>query len=102
MIRYIVLKKVIELGGFTKAAEKLGYSQSSVSQMIASLEKELGIKLLCRSHHEISLTPEGETLYPFIEKAIFQYRAIQEKVDEIKGLDTGVIRMGTFSSISYQ
>lgn len=102
MIRYIVLQKVIELGGFTKAAEELGYSQSSVSQMIASLEKELGIKLLCRSHHDISLTQEGEALYPFIEKAIFQYRAIQEKVEEIKGLDTGVIRIGTFSSISYQ
>lgn len=102
MIRYIVFQKVIELGGFTKAAEELGYSQSSVSQMIASLEKELGMKLLCRSHHDISLTPEGEALYPFIEKAIFQYRAIHEKVAEIKGLDTGVIRIGTFSSISYQ
>lgn len=102
MIRYMVLQKVIELGGFTKAADKLGYSQSSVSQMIASLEKELGVKLLCRSHHDISLTPEGEALYPFIEKAIYQYRAIQEKVEEIKGLETGIIRIGTFSSISYQ
>lgn len=83
MVRYIVFQKVIELGGFTKAAEELGYSQSSVSQMIASLEKELGVKLLCRAHHDISLTPEGEALYPFIEKAIFQYRAIHEKVAEI-------------------
>lgn len=102
MIRYIALQKIIELGGFTKAAEELGYSQSSVSQMITSLEKELGMKLLHRSHHDVSLTPEGETLYPFIEKAIFQYRAIKEKVEEIKGLDTGVIRIGTISSISYQ
>lgn len=102
MVRYIALQKVIELGGFTKAAEELGYSQSSVSQMIASLEKELGIQLLCRAHHHIFLTPEGEVLYPFIEKAIFQYRAIYEKVEEIKGLDTGIIRIGTFSSISYQ
>lgn len=102
MIRYIVFQKVIELGGFTKAADVMGYSQSSVSQMIASLEKELGVQLLSRSHHDISLTPEGETLYPYIEKAIYQYRAIKEKVEEIKGLDTGIIRIGTISSVSYQ
>lgn len=102
MIRYIVFQKVIELGGFTKAADVMGYSQSSVSQMIASLEKELGVQLLSRSHHEISLTPEGEALYPYIEKAIYQYRAIKEKVEEIKGLDTGIIRIGTISSVSYQ
>lgn len=102
MNRYIALQKVIEVGSFTKAAEVLGYTQSSVSQMIASLEKEIGMKLLVRTRHEISLTPEGKALFPYIERAIYQYRAIYEKVNEIKKLDTGVIRIGTFSSISYQ
>ena len=102
MNRYIALQKVIEVGSFTKAAEVLGYTQSSVSQMIASLEKEIGMKLLVRTRHEISLTPEGNTLFPYIEQAIYQYRSIYEKVNEIKKLDTGVIRIGTFSSISYQ
>lgn len=48
MNRYIALQKIIELGSFTKAADTLGYTQSSISQMVASLEKELSIKLLTR------------------------------------------------------
>lgn len=100
MNRYIALQKIMELGSFTKAAEALGYTQSSISQMIASLENELSIKLLIRSRHGVKLTIEGTELYPFIERTILQYRAMQEKVNEIKGLETGIIRVGTFSSIT--
>lgn len=100
MNRYLALQKIIELGNFTKASSSLGYTQSSVSQMIASLEKELSLKLLNRSRAGIKLTIEGEELYPYIEKAIQQYRAIQEKADEIRGLETGIIRVGTISSVT--
>lgn len=100
MKRLIALQKIVELGSFTKAADKLGYTQSAVSQMIASLEEELSIKLLYRSRIGIRLTLEGEELYPFIQRTVFQYQAMQEKADEIKGLETGIIRIGTISSIS--
>ncbi|MCM1089488.1 MAG: LysR family transcriptional regulator [Muribaculum sp.] len=100
MNRYIILQKIIELGSFTKAADALGYTQSSVSQMIASLENELSLKLLTRSRHGVKLTIEGNELYPFIERAIYQYQAMQEKVKEMKGLETGIIRVGTISSIT--
>ncbi len=100
MNRYIALEKIIELGSFTKAADVLGYTQSAMSQMIASLEKELSIKLLQRSRTGVKLTLEGEELYPFIERSILQYRAMQEKANEIKGLETGIIRVGTISSIT--
>ena len=100
MKRLIALQKIVELGSFTKAAEKLGYTQSAVSQMIASLEEELSIKLLYRSRIGIRLTLEGEELYPFIQRTVLQYQAMQEKADEIKGLETGIIRIGTISSIS--
>ena len=59
MNRYIALQKIIELGSFTKAADTLGFTQSSVSQMIASLENELSMKLLTRSRHGVRLTSEG-------------------------------------------
>ncbi len=100
MNRYIALQKIIELGSFTKAANTLGYTQSSVSQMIASLEDELGIKLLTRSRTGVKLTIEGAELYPFIERNILSYRSMQEKANEIKGLETGIIRVGTISSIT--
>lgn len=100
MNRYIALQKIIELGSFTKAAEALGYTQSSISQMIASLESELSMKLLTRSRIGIKLTIEGEELYPFIERSIIEYRNVQEKADEINGLETGIIRVGTISSVT--
>jgi len=100
MERYLVLQKIVELHSFSKAAEAMGYTQSAVSQMIASLESELSIKLLNRSRTGVSLTIEGAELFPYIERAIFQYQAAQEKAREIRGLETGVIRMGTLASIS--
>lgn len=100
MNRYITLQKIVELGSFTKTAEALGYTQSSVSQMVASLENELGIKLLTRSRTGVKLTLEGNDLYPFIERSILQYRAMQEKANEIKGLESGIIRVGAISSIT--
>ncbi|MDE5985406.1 MAG: LysR family transcriptional regulator [Eubacterium sp.] len=100
MNRYIALQKIVELGSFTKAADALGYTQSSVSQMISSLESELSIKLLKRSRYGIKLTIEGTELYPFIEKTIYQYQSMLEKANEIKGLETGIIRVGTVSSIT--
>jgi len=100
MNRYIALQKIIELNSFTKAADTLGYTQSAISQMIASLENELSIKLLYRSRVGVRLTLEGENLFPFIQRTILQYQSMIEKAKEIKGLETGVIRIGTISSIS--
>lgn len=100
MQRYQALQKIIELGSFTKAADALGYTQPALSQMISSLEKELSIKLLFRSRYGVKLTPEGERLFPYIQKTLSQYFAMQETLKEIHGLDTGIIRIGTFSSVS--
>lgn len=100
MNRLLVLQKIIELGSFTKAAEVLGYTQSSISQIVASLENELAIKILNRSRTGVSLTIEGRQLYPKIEQTIRSYQGIQDTAAEIKGLDTGTIRVGTFSSIT--
>jgi DNA-binding transcriptional LysR family regulator len=98
--KYIALQKVVEYRSMAKAAENLGYSQSAMSQMIASLEDELSIKLLNRSKYGTELTSEGKELYPFIEETIYRYRASVEKAAEIRRLETGIIRMGTLASIS--
>ncbi len=100
MQRYIALMKVIEVGSFTKAAELLGYTQPALSQMIAALEKELAIKILYRSRYGIRLTPEGKRLYPSIQVSVAQYEAMRRQADEIRGLDSGIVRIGTFSSVS--
>lgn len=100
MRRYLLLQKIVELGSFSKAAETLGYTQSAASQGIASLERELGFALLRRLRTGAVLTQEGEAIYPQIEQLIRQYQGTLEKAGEIRGLETGVVRIGTFSSIS--
>lgn len=100
MNRYIALAKIVELGSFTKAANILGYTQPAISQMVVSLEKELSLKLLYRSRYGIRLTPEGERLFPSIQQTVAQYESMQEIAKELRGLESGIIRIGTFSSIS--
>lgn len=100
MQKYIALLKVLEVGSFTKAAELLGYTQPALSQMIASLEKDLGVKILSRSRYGVRLTPEGERLFPSIQSSVLQYQAMRRAADEIRGLDSGVVRIGTVSSVS--
>lgn len=100
--RYFALLKILEIGSFTKAAEAMGYSQSAVSQMVQSLESELSLKLLYRSRNGIKLTPEGEALLPYIHRAVNHYNAMLEKTRELKGLNGGLIRIGTLSSVSSQ
>ena len=49
MNRFIVLEAVLQNKSFTKAAEQLGYTQSSVSQMMSNMEKEFNMHILKRS-----------------------------------------------------
>ena len=100
MRRDKVLLKILETGSYTRAAEILGYTQPAVSQMIASLEREIGITLLRRSRYGVRLTPEGERLLPKIRDAVCQYDALHRAEEEIRGLESGLVRVGTVSSIS--
>ena len=94
------LLKVAEHGSFSKAAKDLGYTQSALSQMISSMESELGFKLIERLRSGSRLTIEGTELISYIETFLNSERALLEKAAEISGLETGVIRIGTIASIS--
>ena len=59
---------VAELGSFTKAAEQLGYSQSTISFQIKQLEDELGCLLFERINHTITLTERGHELVSYAHK----------------------------------
>lgn len=54
------LLMAVDLGSFTKAAEVLGYTQSGLTHMMNSLEKEVGFTLLERGRSGVRLTEEGE------------------------------------------
>ena len=69
---------VAELGSFTKAAEQLGYSQSTISFQIKQLEDELDCLLFERINHTISLTERGKDLVSYAHKI----RALTEDFKE--------------------
>ncbi|WP_342602791.1 LysR family transcriptional regulator [Peribacillus sp. FSL E2-0159] len=97
---YYAFIKTIETGSFTKAAEELGYTQSAISQMVHSLEEELSTTLILRSRKGITLTPDGEEFLPYIRKIYNSHRELTEKHKEMEGLQSGLIRIGTFSSVT--
>lgn len=100
MNSYYAFIKAIEIGSFTKAAEELGYTQSAISQMVHSLEEELSTTLILRSRTGITLTPDGEEFLPYIRNICNSHRELLEKQKEMKGLQSGLIRIGTFSSVA--
>jgi len=97
---YDAFVKIIETGSFTKAAEELRYTQSAISQMVHSLEKELSTTLILRSRKGITLTPDGEEFLPYIKNIRNSHQELIEKHNEMQGLHSGLIRIGTFSSVS--
>ena len=98
--KYKALIKTIELESFTKAADALGYSQSGISRMIGDLENEWNVTLLERSKSGLKLTSDGLKILPYAKCVCEAYDKMQMQIDSIHGLETGLIRIGTFSSVA--
>ncbi|MCI8326908.1 MAG: LysR family transcriptional regulator [Lachnospiraceae bacterium] len=98
--KYRAFLKTVECGSFTKAAEALCYSQSGVSRMIHDLEKEWNLPLLERGRGGVRLTSDGIELLPFVRSVCEEYRKLQIQIEELNGLESGLIRIGTFSSVA--
>lgn len=96
--KYMAFINTVEYGSFTKAAEALSYSQSGISRMISDLEKEWKVSLLERGRTGVKLTSDGLTLLPYAKSVCDEYAKLQMQVDELGGLQSGLIRIGTFSS----
>lgn len=89
-----------ELGSFTKAAQILGYTQSGLTHMMKSLEQELGLQLLVRSHTGISLSPAGKQLLPTIRRLLDAEKALQHEVELLQDARKETLRIGSYSSMA--
>ena len=94
------LMSAVEMGSLKAAAEALGCTQSAVSHMIASLEKELGFRLLRRARSGVKLTDEGERLLPFVRALLSADEQLRQSAASIRGLDQGTVRIGAFTSVA--
>ncbi len=88
-----------ETESFTKAAQINGVTQSAVSQQISSLERQFKSLLIERSKKKFRLTREGQVLYDYSKQIIQTYDGLHSKLQEIKDIISGTIRVATIYSI---
>ena len=96
------LAAIAEEGSFSAAALRLGYTQSGVSQQIATLERAVGHKLFERpgGSRRVTLTPVGAVLLAHTKPLLERMAAVQADIARLAEDATLVIRIGTFSSVA--
>lgn len=98
--KYRALLEAVDSGSLTRAAEKLHYTQPGISHMILSLEEEFGFPLLVRGKSGVTATTEAEKLLVWMRQIVNGEDKLKETVQQIHGMDVGVIRIGCFYSLS--
>lgn len=96
--RMRVLREVAQQGSFSAAAETLSYTQSAVSQQIAALEREAGVKLVNRNARGVDLTDAGRVLVGHAEAILARLADAEAELDDMAGLRGGRVRMTTFAT----
>jgi DNA-binding transcriptional LysR family regulator len=89
---------VASRGSLSAAAESLQYTQPAISQQIAALEREVGIRLLERGTRPVKLTDAGTALVAHAEAVLARLDDAEQELAEIKGLRAGRLRLASFST----
>ncbi|EJL26800.1 LysR family transcriptional regulator [Brevibacillus sp. BC25] len=87
-------------GSFTRAAEEIGFTQSAVSQMIQSLEKELGVSLFQRSRSGITPTSIGERMLAHARDILNITSCMTEEANVARGISSGTLRIASIPSVA--
>ena len=95
-----IFLKVVDHKSMTKAAECLGYTQSGITHIINGIEHEIGVRLLKRDRSGVALTHEGTLVIPYFHNLVAVYEAMEQRIAEVNGLNHGIIRIGSFTSIA--
>lgn len=94
------LLMAVDLGSFTKAAEVLGYTQSGLTHMMNSLEKEVGFTLLERGRSGVRLTEEGERIAPAVREFLQANVRLDSVIEQVASSRTEIIRVSAYASIA--
>ena len=98
--KYKALLTAVDLGSFSAAAQKLGYTQSGLTHMMNALEDELGFSILSRGYFGVKLTPGGERIIPKIRELVAAEDALYNEIELVKSYGDNIIRIGVFSSMA--
>lgn len=97
---YRVFRTVGQNESFSRAAQALFMTQPAVSQIISQLERELDTRLFNRTSKGVTLTDEGSLLYEYVHSALNLLETGNEKLDELKNLTSGELKIGVGDTIS--
>ena len=95
-----ILMTAIDLGSFSKASEVVGYTQSGLTHLVDSLERDIGLTLVRRDHNGITLTREGETLVPSIREFLRANAKLENQIAAITDKKRDTIRVAAYASIA--
>ena len=98
--RWKVMLAVDDYGSFTRAGEVLGYTQSGITQMMKSLEREVGFPLFVKDSHGMRLTREAQALLPHVRSLLAADEVVRQEIASLKGAQVGTICIGTYLSCS--
>jgi molybdate transport repressor ModE-like protein len=95
------LEAIASLGSFSRAAKRLGYTQSAVSQQLATLERVVGVRLVERSGgpRPVSLTEAGSLLLRHAEAIVARLQAARADMEALGAGSAGMLRVATFQSV---
>ena len=99
--KYEVFLNAVDCGSFYKVCEDLGYTQSGISKMMQSMEKEIGFPLITRSNKGVVLTSEGERVIPLIRRLVKDKELLEEEFSAIHGVESGIVRIGSFPTMGF-
>ena len=95
-----ILMTAVDLGSFSRASEVVGYTQSGLTHLVNSLEREIGFPLIVRSHNGISLTEQGRDLMPDIRQFLQANASLANRIQGIREKQTETIRIAAYASIA--
>ena len=90
----------VENGSISKAAEKIGATQSAFTHLIINMEKQLGFSVMTRNKGGITLTEEGKRIYQTIKDIVEGDKKVKVLADKINGQNSNRINIATFSSVA--
>jgi DNA-binding transcriptional LysR family regulator len=96
--RLLVLREVARRGSLSAASESLRYTTSAVSQQIAALERETGVRLLERRARGVVLTEAGQVLLGHAERVFHELDAAEAALADLAALRRGRVRLASFAT----
>lgn len=91
--QFIAFAYVVREGSFSRAAGRLGVTQSTVTQHVANLEKQVGSQLLLRSREGVEVTRTGQEFYDLADRLVSLDSAISERLEGFEAMERGHLRV---------